>query len=121
MRLRDGVAEFRHPLARAAIYNDASPEERRQAHRALAGALPDRDADRRAWHLASAAVGPDETACSALQQAAERALNAAPTRPLGAAFERAARLTPDDGLGDSCSTRPRTRRGSPGRSIGRRR
>ena len=91
--LRDGVAEFRHPLARAAIYNDASPEERRQVHRALAGALPDRDADRRAWHLASAATGPDEPACSAaLQQAAERARHRGAYATSAAAFERAARL-----------------------------
>jgi DNA-binding CsgD family transcriptional regulator len=100
VRLRDGVAEFRHPLARAAIYNDASPEERRQAHRALAGALPDRDADRRAWHLASAAAGPDESACSALQQAAERARQRSAYATAAAAFERAARLTLDDGLCD---------------------
>jgi len=100
VRLGDGIAEFRHPLARAAIYNAAAPEERRQAHAALAGALPDRDADRRAWHLASAAVGPDETACSALQQAAERARRRGAYATASAAFERASRLTPDDGVGD---------------------
>jgi DNA-binding CsgD family transcriptional regulator len=100
VRLGDGIAEFRHPLARAAIYNAAPPEERRQAHRALAGALPDRDADRRAWHLALAVVGPDAAACSALQQAAERARARSAYATAAAAFERAAWLTPDDGLGD---------------------
>jgi DNA-binding CsgD family transcriptional regulator len=100
VRLRDGTAEFRHPLARAAIYNAAGPDERRQAHSALAGALPDRDADRRAWHLASAAVGPDETACSALTQAAERAHRRGAHATASAGFERAARLTPNDGLCD---------------------
>jgi hypothetical protein len=51
--VRHGSIQFRHPLARSAIYADASAEERRQAHRALAAALPDRDIDRRActWPL----------------------------------------------------------------------
>src|SRR4051794_2876896 len=44
--LPPGVVAFRHPLARSAIYADAAPDARRAAHRALAGALPDADADR---------------------------------------------------------------------------
>src|SRR3954447_7563844 len=64
---------FRHPLARAAVYADATPQERRAAHAALAAALPDHDVDRRAWHLAAAAVGPDERAAAALEQAGARA------------------------------------------------
>jgi len=98
--LRDGAVEFRHPLARAASYGDASAALRREVHRALAGALPDRDADRRAWHLASAATGPDEVVSAALQQAAERALGRSAYATSSAGFERAARLAADGGLAD---------------------
>jgi DNA-binding CsgD family transcriptional regulator len=90
--LRDGRVEFSHVLARSAVYGAAPPEERRAAHRALAGALPDRDADRRAWHLALATVGPDETASSALEQAGIRAFDRSAYAVAAAAFERAAAL-----------------------------
>jgi DNA-binding CsgD family transcriptional regulator len=83
---------FRHPLIRSAIYGDAPAEQRRAAHRALADALPDADADRRAWHLALAAVGPDELASSALQQAGERARGRSAYDVASHAFERAAFL-----------------------------
>ncbi len=94
--LRGGAVEFRHPLARSAVYGDAPPDERRAVHRALADALPDRDVDRRAWHLASAAVGSDEAASAALEQAGARARERSAYAPAAAAYERAARLAPDD-------------------------
>jgi DNA-binding CsgD family transcriptional regulator len=86
----DGLVEFTHPLARAAVYADASPGERRGAHAALAQAFPDRDLDRRAWHLAAASVGPDEGVSTALEQAGTRARERSAYAVAATAFERAA-------------------------------
>ena len=93
--LRAGAVEFRHPLARSAIYAGAPADQRRAAHRALAGALPDRDVDRRAWHLATAAVGADDAASAALEQAGARGFDRSAYATAAAAFERAARLAVD--------------------------
>jgi DNA-binding CsgD family transcriptional regulator len=88
--------EFRHPLARSAVYGDAAQEERRRAHRALADALPDRDADRRAWHLSSAATGLDDSASAALEQAGARARARSAYVVAAAAYERSAHLATTD-------------------------
>ena len=95
--LLPGMVEFRHPLARLAIYTDAPADQRRGAHRALAAALPDRDADRRAWHLAAAAAGTDEPASAALEQAGARARDRSAYAAAAAAFERAGRLSSGGG------------------------
>lgn len=65
----DDRPAFRHPLVRAAIVQLASADERRAAHQALAEAL-EGEPDRRAWHLAEAATGPDETLARALDDVA---------------------------------------------------
>jgi DNA-binding CsgD family transcriptional regulator len=96
VNLDHGVVEFRHPLARSALYAAAPASERRAAHAALAGALPDRDIDRRAWHLAAASVGPDDAAAEALEQAGARAQERTAYAVAAAAFERAASLSTTD-------------------------
>jgi DNA-binding CsgD family transcriptional regulator len=94
--VHDSRVEFRHPLARSAIYGDAPADRRRELHRALADALPDTEADRRAWHLALASFGPDDAASSALEQAGQRAYQRSAFEVSSRAFERAARLAPEE-------------------------
>jgi DNA-binding CsgD family transcriptional regulator len=91
-----GVIALRHPLVRSAIYGAATSGRRRQAHRALADALAGTpEEDRRAWHLAASAAGPDEEVVTALDEAAERARRRGGHEAAAAAWTRAAELTVD--------------------------
>ncbi|PRX44522.1 regulatory LuxR family protein [Prauserella shujinwangii] len=92
----DNCIGFRHPLIRSAVYENAALPQRLAVHGALARVLADRaDADRRAWHLAAATVGPDEEAATALELSAEHARVRGGHAAVAAAYERAARLSPD--------------------------
>ena len=89
---RTGV-HFNHPLVRSAIYHSAPFARRATAHRQLAAALQD-EPDRRAWHLASAALQPDEQVASLLEATATQAQRRGGAAAAALAMERAAELSP---------------------------
>ncbi len=86
--------QFRHSLTRSIVYNGAPPLARWRVHEALAAVSdPVRAPDRRAWHLAQAASGPDEEVAGELERSAGRARGRGGWASSAAFLERSVELT----------------------------
>jgi DNA-binding CsgD family transcriptional regulator len=91
---RIGRVAFRHPLIRSAVVKLSTSDERQQVHTALAEQLVDQP-ERRAWHLADAAVEPDEQVAGLLEQLAHGVRRRGDAVAAIAALLRAAELSQD--------------------------
>ncbi|HEY0519784.1 MAG TPA: AAA family ATPase, partial [Ilumatobacteraceae bacterium] len=84
--------DLTHPLMRTAIREAVGPDQIRDAHAAFARVVT--DPGKRAWHLASAVTGPDESIAGALEAVAMVADRRGGWSAAAATWERAASLSP---------------------------
>jgi DNA-binding CsgD family transcriptional regulator len=93
--IADGRIAFRNPLMRTAAFHKHAAKLRQRAHRDLAaasGQVP----TRRAWHLAAAAIGPDEAVATALEETATLAQRTEDCFTSARMLELAARFSSGD-------------------------
>ncbi|MFF0134631.1 AAA family ATPase [Streptomyces mirabilis] len=95
IRLDTPGPRFAHPLTRSAVYHAVPFAERAAAHRQVADALRDQP-DRHAWHLAAAALEPDEHLAALLEDSAAQAQRRGGAAAAARALERAAELSPGE-------------------------
>ena len=87
--------QFTHPLVRSAVYHAVPFADRAAAHLRVAGALRDQP-DRYAWHLAAAALEPDERTAALLEETAAVAQRRGGAAAAARALARAAQLSPPE-------------------------
>ena len=88
-----GRLAFRHPLIRSTVVELSAMQDVRRAHRALAAQLGQQP-DRQAWHLANAALGPDEGIAGLLARVAREKLRRGDAADAVTALLRSAQLSP---------------------------
>jgi DNA-binding CsgD family transcriptional regulator len=93
----DTTVRFRHPLTRAAVVGASTANDRRFAHLKLAE-IAQRGSPGQAWHLAHAAMGPDDVVAGLLERASRTSARRGDIHGAVAAMIRAADLSsqPDD-------------------------
>jgi DNA-binding CsgD family transcriptional regulator len=96
IRVDSSGPQFTHPLIRSAVYHAVPFAERAAAHRKIADTLRG-EPDRYAWHLAAAALEPDEHVASLLEETAAQAQQRGGAAEAARALERAAELSPARG------------------------
>jgi DNA-binding CsgD family transcriptional regulator len=99
----EAVVSFTHPLLASAIYDAATPAERRHAHHVLAEKLD--DPVERARHRSRTITAPDELVARELEQAADISRARGAQQLAGELLERAAMTTPPDAAAATSLTR----------------
>ena len=89
----DTQLRFHHPLIRSAVRQAVAPAQLLSMYSALSEVVV--DPQRRLWHRAMAATGPDEDVAAALEEYAQAARRRGAVMGAAAALERAATLTAD--------------------------